>query len=142
MTDETVDRGRVHIGDRMQFAGAMFSTTLTTLEGATLSSDANTLLSYGVTIDAAQDIRTGRRCHIASMVLIRDRDETGTAPVVLGDDVWLAHGAISQPDVTSGPLSVVSAGRVVRSSGPPYSLAQGDPATGTLRVGAPMSPAG
>ena len=135
-------KGEVRIGDRVQLAGGMISTKLTTLEDATLTIGANTLLSYGVTIFAAQHISIGKRCQIASMVLIRDRDETTTAPVVIGDDVWLAYGAIIEPGVTIGAHSVVSAGSVVRTDVPPYSLVRGNPATHTLLVGAPVRAVG
>jgi maltose O-acetyltransferase len=63
-----------------------------------------------------------------SMVRIRDAGEGGVAAVLIGDDVWLAHGAIVEPGVTIGAGSVVSAGSVVRSDVPPRSLAVGNPA--------------
>ncbi len=135
-------RGEVHIGDRVQLAGGMFATKLTTLEGATLSIEANTLLSYGVTIRTARRIRIGKRCQIASMVVIRDQNEHTIAPVNIGDDVWLAYGAIIEPGVTIGAHSVIGAGAVVRSDVPPFSLAQGNPATWTTIDRAPVSSAG
>jgi maltose O-acetyltransferase len=47
---------------------------------------------------------------------------------VLGDDVWVAHGALIEPGVTIGDGAVVSAGAVVTSDVPPRTLAIGNPA--------------
>lgn len=121
--------GSIRIGDRVQFAGGMFATTLYAAPGGVITVDALTFLSYGVSIEASQRVQIGKRCQIASMVLIRDRNELTTAPVTIGDDVWLAYGVIVEPGVTIGNDSVVSAGSVVRSDIPPFSLAQGNPAT-------------
>jgi maltose O-acetyltransferase len=79
---------------------------------------------------------------IASMVRVCDVDADGAAPIVIGDDVWLAHGVIVEPGVTIGAGSVVSAGSVVRRDIPPRSLAAGNPVTCTpLVAGARARPA-
>jgi acetyltransferase-like isoleucine patch superfamily enzyme len=62
-------------------------------------------------------------------VRLCDRTADGEVrPIVLGDDVWVAHGAIIGPGVTIGEGSVVAAGSVVLSDVPPRSLAIGNPA--------------
>ena len=127
--------GSIRIGDRVQFAGGMFATSLHAASGGSITIDALCFLSYGVSISAVQRVQIGKRCQIASMVLIRDQNELTTAPVTIGDDVWLAYGVIVEPGVTIGEQSVVSAGSVVRSDIPPYSLAQGNPA-----IWAPLRP--
>jgi acetyltransferase-like isoleucine patch superfamily enzyme len=113
----------------VQLAGGMFAPSLQCSRGAMLDIGALTFLSYGVTIRASQRVEIGRRCQIASMVLIRDANDDITGPVRIGDDVWLAYGAIIEPGVTIGDGSVISAGSVVRHDIPPFSLAQGNPAT-------------
>lgn len=50
-----------------------------------------------------------------------------TAPVVIGNDVWLCSGAIVCPGVTIGDNSVIGAGSVVTKDIPPNSLAYGVP---------------
>ena len=60
-----------------------------------------------------------------SLVRVTDR---GQGPVVIGDDVWIAHGAVIEPGVTIGSGSVVAAGSVVSRDVPPGSLAIGNPA--------------
>ncbi|MGH7280133.1 MAG: acyltransferase [Polyangiaceae bacterium] len=120
--------GKIRLGDRVQLSAGMFATELTCHPGAELSIGARTLLSYGVTVEATDRVRIGERCMFGSMVCIRDSGPRGSAPIHIGDDVWVAHGAIVQPGVTIGNASVVGAGSVVRDDVPPYSLATGNPA--------------
>jgi acetyltransferase-like isoleucine patch superfamily enzyme len=90
-----------------------------------------------VSVEASRSVRIGERCMFGSMVRIRDAGENGAAPVVIGADVWLAHGAIVEPGVTIGEGSVVSAGSVVHGDVPPYSLAIGNPAVSVRLSGRP-----
>ena len=53
-------------------------------------------------------------------------------PVVLGDDVWIGHGAILLPGVKIGTGAVVGAGAVVTKDVPPFTIVAGVPAK-TLR---------
>jgi acyl carrier protein len=48
--------------------------------------------------------------------------------VVIGDDVWVAHGALLEPGTVLGNGSVVVAGAVVSGEVPPRMLAFGNPA--------------
>jgi len=49
-------------------------------------------------------------------------------PVVIGNDVWLGHGATVLSGVTIGDGAVVGARSVVTSDVPPYSVVAGSPA--------------
>jgi maltose O-acetyltransferase len=121
--------GKIRMGDRVQLAGGMIPTELLCWEGAELVVGAHTLLSYGVSVEAHASVRIGERCMFGSMARIRDGGGGAkSAPVVIGDDVWVAHGAIIEPGVTIGAGSVVSAGSVVRDDVPACSLAVGNPA--------------
>jgi maltose O-acetyltransferase len=62
------------------------------------------------------------------LVRVSDRHDCLAGPVVIGDDVWIAHGATIEPGVTVGSGSVVAAGSVVSCDVPPGSLAIGNPA--------------
>lgn len=53
-------------------------------------------------------------------------------PVVLGDDVWIGHGAILLPGVKVGTGAVVGAGAVVTKDVSPFTIVVGVPAR-TLR---------
>lgn len=49
-------------------------------------------------------------------------------PVVLGDDVWVGHGAILLPGVEIGTGAVVGAGTVVTKDVAPFTIVAGVPA--------------
>jgi maltose O-acetyltransferase len=59
---------------------------------------------------------------------------TMSAPVAVGDDVWLGSGVIVLPGVKIGDRSTVGAGSVVTSDVPPDSLALGSPAQVVRRL--------
>ena len=129
--------GRIRLGDRVQLAGGMISTELVCRAGAELFVGASCIFSYGVSVEATRAIRIGDRCMFGSMVRICDIGVNGAAPIVIGDDVWVAHGAVVQPGVTIGEGSVISAGSVVQANVPPYSLAAGNPAVCVPLSGVP-----
>ncbi len=95
------------------------------------------LICPGVKIGAAERIVIGDNCMMASHVYITDSDWhdiynrtlTGpTAPVTVGDNVWLGHGAIVCKGVTIGENSIVGAGAVVVRDIPANVIAAGNPA--------------
>lgn len=55
--------------------------------------------------------------------------ESYVAPVIIEENVWIAIGAIILPGVTIGKNSIISAGAVVTTDVPPYTLVGGVPAT-------------
>ena len=57
-----------------------------------------------------------------------DEQGVSTAPVVIGDDIWIGANAVVLPGVTIGHHSVVAAGAVVTKDVPPHSLVAGVPA--------------
>jgi maltose O-acetyltransferase len=62
------------------------------------------------------------------MVRIRDDDGFAVRPVRIGEDVWIAHGAMIEPGVTIGPGAVIAAGSVVTCNVPERTMAVGNPA--------------
>jgi acetyltransferase-like isoleucine patch superfamily enzyme len=125
---EVYTQGRIEIGPRCAFLGGMISTELRCAAGGTLSVGADTLFNYGTIIDCHRSIRIGNGCMFASMVLISDRSENKEGPIVIGDDVWVAHGAVISPGVTVGDGAVIAAGSVVVEDVPPRTMALGAPA--------------
>jgi acetyltransferase-like isoleucine patch superfamily enzyme len=57
------------------------------------------------------------------------RPKLKTAPVKIGDNVWIGMGAVILKGVTIGDNSVVAAGAVVTKSIPPNTIVAGNPAT-------------
>lgn len=121
--------GRIEIGDRVQFVRGMIPTEIRCDAGGELFIGAESVINYGASIWATHLVRIGKRCLIASMVNIRDESHEHNAPVIIGDDVWIAHGVSIEPGVTIGSGSAISAGSVVTSDVPPNSIAVGNPAT-------------
>jgi maltose O-acetyltransferase len=86
-------------------------------------------------------ITIGERVMIAPAVTIRDTDHNisrvdlpmqdqgiVTAPVRIGNDVWIGHGAIILKGVTIGDGAVIAAGALVNKDVPPYAIVGGIPA--------------
>jgi maltose O-acetyltransferase len=124
-----VEGGRaIVIGDRVVFLDGMLPSELRCEPGAELVIGPQTMFNYGVSIVSERAIRIGARCRFGSLVQIRDHDGRRTSPVVIGDDVWVAHGAFIEPGVSLGDGSVIAAGAVVLDSVAPRMLAVGNPA--------------
>jgi maltose O-acetyltransferase len=134
----------MEIGTRTVFLAGMVPTELVCEGGGELRIGARSIFNYGVSIVAHERVRIGVGCRFGSFVHIRDDDGRRRAPVVLEDDVWIAHGAILEPGATVGRGSVVSAGAVVVGAIPPGSLATGNPAMfaplGTSKAPKPPAP--
>ena len=54
--------------------------------------------------------------------------KTQTAPIIIGNNVWIGGGAIIMPGVTIGRHCVIAAGSVVTKDIPDYCVAAGAPA--------------
>jgi acetyltransferase-like isoleucine patch superfamily enzyme len=122
-------RGRIELGDRVQFWEGMIPQELVCGPGAELVVGAGSMFNYGVSLRARRSIRIGERCMFGSLAHVHDAEGERVAPIVIEDDVWVAHGAFIGPGVTVGRGSVVSAGSVVTADVPAASLAVGNPAT-------------
>ena len=96
------------------------------------------LICPDVRVDSATEIRVGANTMLAAGVYLTDADWHGiydraeivgkTAPVILGDNVWLGDSAIVCKGVTIGDNSIVGAGSVVTRSIPANVVAAGNPA--------------
>jgi maltose O-acetyltransferase len=123
-----VAEGRIALGDLVFFLGGIVPSELVCHSGAEILIGEGTGFGYGVSIEARRSVTVGKRCLFGAMVRLGDTVGGASAPIVLGDDVWIAHGAIVHPGVTIGSGSVVSAGSVVAGDVPPGRMAIGNPA--------------
>jgi maltose O-acetyltransferase len=118
-------KGTLNVGERCVFVGGPFPSAFRVERGALLEIGSKCYFNYGASFEVKESITIGARCMFGSYV--RVWDERG-APVVIGNDVWVAHGAVIHPGVTIGDGAVVSAGSVVTTDVPAGMLAIGSPA--------------
>jgi acetyltransferase-like isoleucine patch superfamily enzyme len=108
--------------------------------GARIEIGAGSFLNYRTELVAHQRVSIGRGCLLAWDVQVLDSDShpvddrPQTAPVVLGDRVWIGCRATVLKGVTIGDGAVVAAGSVVVSDVPARALVGGNPAR-VLREG-------
>lgn len=85
-------------------------------------------------IECFQRIAIGENVAIAKGVTIRDSDAHSidggpvSAPIAIGDRVWIGANAIVLKGVTIGDGAVIGAGAIVTRDVPPHALAAGVPA--------------
>lgn len=103
-------------------------------EHSVLTLGNNSFLNNGGSLCCKQSITIGDDTVIGDGTVIRDTDshtmvgKENTAPIVIGDHVWIGVNCIILKGVTIGNGAVVSAGSVVVHDIPPKCLAAGVPA--------------
>lgn len=105
--------GRINIGNNVFVnAGCVF------LDNAPISIGANSLIGPNVTLTTAS--------HAVDPEY--RNEQVVSAPITIGENVWLGAGVVVLPGVSIGDNSVVAANSVVRSDVPPNVLIAGVPA--------------
>jgi acetyltransferase-like isoleucine patch superfamily enzyme len=101
---------------------------------------ANTTFGYYSFLFASSSIQIGDNCLIAPFVYLVDTDHdikrdqlinsqaNISAPIVIGNDVWIGTGAKILKGVTIGDGAVIAAGAVVKESVDAYAIVGGIPA--------------
>lgn len=109
-------------------------------ETATVSIGKNTTFGYHTFLFASEKITIGNDCLIAPFVYLVDSDHSIdrgqninlqpniTAPIYVGNDVWIGTGAKILKGVTVGDGAVIAAGALVKDDVEPYSIVGGIPA--------------
>ncbi|MGA2233652.1 MAG: acyltransferase [Tepidisphaeraceae bacterium] len=123
------DRPVLEIGDR---SGIGHDCRLVIGRRITIGSD--TTISGGTTIgdsNGHQSDPTARLLHLPPA-------DDEVRPVIIGNGVWIGLQCLIFPGVKVGDGSVVSAGSVVRSHVPPYSVVAGNPAKVMFRLKKPQ----
>ena len=101
-----------------------------------LSIDAHSVIGCRVVLDARGGLVIGSNCNISDEVAIWTAEHDvqspdfamTTAPVVVGDRVWLCHRSSVLPGVAVGEGVVVASGAVVTRDIPEFTIAGGVPA--------------
>lgn len=134
--------GKIIAGDQLFLRSFFFKPIeIFVGKGARLEFGDRVFVNQGARIVATLDVYIGSDCHIGDEVVIMDSDFHGVgshatkqAPVVIGNNVWIATRALILKGVEIGDHSVIGAGAVVTKKIPPYSLAVGVPARVTRRI--------
>lgn len=135
---------KIVIGDNVSILDSTFAST------SHLDGQAELIIGDNVTIGYHSDISVGVRVVIGNDVLIakdcfiadnnghpidaarRQRHEPitleETAPVIIGNNVWIGTGSMILKGVTIGDNSIVAANSVVTSNVPPNTIVGGNPA--------------
>ncbi|GLH74848.1 hypothetical protein GETHLI_33500 [Geothrix limicola] len=119
---------RITLSDLAWFNSGPIPTSLVCEPEGEILIGVHTGFNYGASLRARRSIRIGEECMFGAMAMVRDHDGHRTAPVVIGDRVWLGHGVVVEPGVTIGDDAVISAGSVVVEDVPPRMIAMGNPA--------------
>ena len=102
--------------------------------GAVIEVGAGTFVNHRTELVAHERVSLGRDCLLAWDVLVLDSDSHSvdggarTAPVTIGDRVWIGCRASVLKGVTIGDGAVVAAGSVVVHDVPARALVAGNPA--------------
>jgi acetyltransferase-like isoleucine patch superfamily enzyme len=109
-------------------------------EQATIRIGENTTIGYHTYLFASAGISIGDNCLIAPFVYLVDSDHrierqelinrqpNQTAPIAVGNDVWIGTGAKILKGVTIGDGAVIAAGALVKDDVAPYTIVGGIPA--------------
>jgi len=129
--------GEIILGDRVKIWSHIHKTQLSAGGKGRLIIGDNSFINVGAIISAHYQIKIGKNAQIAPGVILMDNDFHGvkdrasidvSAPITIGDNVWLATRVVVLKGVTIGEGSTIAAGAVVTKDIPPYSLAAGIPA--------------
>jgi acetyltransferase-like isoleucine patch superfamily enzyme len=125
------DGGEIVVGNCQFYSGVRMEVG----EGAVLKIGKGTYLNRNTLVVAKKSVEIGGNCKISWDVVIMDSDQhtledqdTSSAPVVIGDDVWIGCRAIILKGVRVGRGAVIGAGSVVTRDVPSRAVVGGVPA--------------
>lgn len=118
--------------------GLGFGVNLIVNDFAKISIGDNTYFAGDCKIYASEEIRVGSDCAIAwgltlidtdfHSVKIDNKERKNSAPIKIGNHVWIGANCSILKGVTIGEHSVIAAGSIITSDIPPGSVAAGNPA--------------
>ena len=147
-------KGDIIIGDNVTLDGTIsigFATRFS--DHPTLQIGDNTGIGHGCSFTIGKLISIGSNCTLSGDITIMDSNAHRTdpaarlafeppapeeiRPVIIRDGVWIGRQCIIFPGVKIGVGSVISAGSIVRTHVPPYSVVAGNPARVMFRLKKP-----
>lgn len=134
-----VNEGTIEVGDDVLLNSQWNKVALECGPGARLEIGAGTHVNFGTLIAARRSVRIGKNSQLGQYCIVSDTDAPGAggdeaAPIVIGDDVWLAGRVTVLPGARIGDGSVVTAGSVVAGELPAGVIAGGIPARVLRRI--------
>lgn len=131
-----VIEGRIAVGDALVVHGRPLRARLRAGSDGALRLGDRVFVNYGAQLLAEREVAVGNDVRIGPEAMVFDHDfhavspdsEARTAPVRIGDNVWIGARALILPGVEIGDHSAVGAGAVVTRSVPPRCVVAGNPA--------------
>ena len=133
--------GRITIGDDLVMNCSYAPVHLATGPAGELAIGDGVFLNFGSVLAARTRVRIGHRVNVGPYCLVADSDVPPTAvgaarpahapesaPIEVGDDVWLGGRVTLLPGCRIGARSVIGAGSIVAGEIPPDVIAGGNPA--------------
>jgi acetyltransferase-like isoleucine patch superfamily enzyme/coenzyme F420-reducing hydrogenase beta subunit len=114
-----------------------YGTDILIFKGANLTFKGQTIVNQNAQIICMDSITIGDDVMISRDVVIRDNDGgheilsegyKKTAPVIIGNHVWIGQGAMIMKGVTIGDGAIIGAGAWVTANVKPHALVMDDPA--------------
>jgi acetyltransferase-like isoleucine patch superfamily enzyme len=129
--------GEVEFGNGVSLVGNVVPIEIVCHKGARISIGDHTFINYGSLISAHKNIKIGDHCLLGHYLTLLDNNEHGveqsdvptlSAPITIGNRVWIGSCVIILAGVSIGNHAAVGAGSVVTKNIPPNCLAVGNPA--------------
>jgi len=130
------NKGKMVLGTRISIWSLIYKSRITVHKNGSLTIGDNTFIN-GAIISASENIKIGKNCKFGpfSMIIdsdfhdVRDHNMPGkSAPISIGDKVWIGAKATVLKGVTIGEGAVVGVGSVVTKDVAPYTIVGGVPA--------------
>jgi maltose O-acetyltransferase len=136
--------GQIEFGHGVSLVGNIVPIEILSHEGARISIGDHTFINYGSSISAHKRVKIGHHCLLGHYTFIIDNNEhdvdhrdvvSPSAPVTIGDHVWIGSHVTILPGVSIGDHAAVGAGSVVTKDIPANCLAVGNPARVVRQLG-------
>lgn len=136
--------GSIDLGSGVKFRGIANRVRLKANPESTISIGDRTFLNDGVVIVSSASISIGKHCLIGDRVEMFDTNyheieqgsDIATAPIKIGNNVWIGREVLLLPGVEIGDHSVIGARSVVSKSIPARVVAAGIPARPIRQINA------